>query len=641
MRRSICAPLLLGLLLANTASIAGTSVEDFVAHPKYRDLQISPDGRHLAVIAPIDGINHLVFLNIKDIERPVQVGVVGARAGSEIFDIEWVNDERVVLRTSRIQGALELPSATGRILAVNYDGSRKKEIWSIEENGTFAQILDTLDDDDDYIIISHQGRNRQKPIVERLNVYSGRSSRLGISPLNRGGVLLDNQQNIRFAAGQTDDLEIQVVYRKEPGGDWIKFENPLGGTTTPIGISGDDQTVYLTSDGKGQLGMHAMDMNSGEIKPIAVHERAELNAMMLSRDGRDLIGVEFEPGLPETVYVNEDHEDADYWRLLQSTFEGMQVRATSITSDNKLAVISTSSDKQPITWYLYNIDEGKINFLVSSRPEIDPELMSDVEPYWITARDGLEFQLYVTRPLNAGEGPLPTIMYIHGGPHGPRDHWGWGGADERQMLADRGYVVIQPNFRGSGGFGEEFLESGYRKWYGEMQDDITDATMWAIERGIADKENICIYGASYGGYATLAGLTKTPDLFACGFAFAGVYDLELMYEAGDIQERRAGRNVLDRYIGRDVEELKARSPINFVSNIVAPLYVAHGQKDIRAHIDHYHALLKRLRAENIPFEELLVEKEGHGFYKMENRVDYANKLISFFDQHIGPGSGPK
>jgi dipeptidyl aminopeptidase/acylaminoacyl peptidase len=228
-------------------------------------------------------------------------------------------------------------------------------------------------------------------------------------------------------------------------------------------------------------------------------------------------------------------------------------------------------------------------------------------------------------------------MYIHGGPHGPRDVWAF--QTETQMLANRGYVVIQPNYRGSGGFGEFFEETGYRKWYGEMQDDITDATMWAIEQGITDEDKVCIYGASYGGYATLAGLTKEPDLYACGFAFVGVYDLELMYKYGDIQERKQGRNVLEDYIGRDEADLKARSPINHVANIKSPLYIAHGKKDIRAHVEHFYALRDRLEQENIPFEQLLVEKEGHGFYKIENRLNYANELLGFLDKHIGPTSG--
>ncbi len=628
---------LLAVLSTPASAADDIPVEDFVAHPKYRNLQISPDGRHLAVIAPVDGINHLVFLDITDIDRPTQVGVLAAPRGEQVSSVDWVNDERVVVQTSVIQGALELPRLTGRIQAVNFDGSKKADLWSIEKNRTFAQVIDTIKDEDDFVIVSHQGIGRQKPIVERLNVYSGRSSRIGVSPLSRGGVLLDDDQNLRFAIGQNDDLELRAAYRKEPGGPWTTFENPLEGDAIPLAMAGDDHTVFVSSDATNRMGVHALDLETGLVEPVAIHDRVEVYSMLWSRDGKELIGVEFLPGLPEIRYVSDLHEDRDTWESLLSTFEGMHVRITSVTSDNNIAIVATASDQQPPTWYHYDIPNGKLQFLVSARPEIDPAAMAHTESHWITARDGLEFQLYVTKPRNAGDRPLPTIMYIHGGPHGPRDEWAF--QAETQMLANRGYVVIQPNYRGSGGFGEFFEETGYRKWYGEMQDDITDATMWAIEQGIADEDKVCIYGASYGGYATLAGLTKEPDLYACGFAFVGVYDLELMYKYGDIQERKLGRNVLEEYIGRDKADLKARSPINHVANIKSPLYIAHGKKDIRAHVEHFYALRDRLEQENIPFEQLLVEKEGHGFYKIENRLNYANEFLGFLDRYIGSTSG--
>jgi len=625
-------------ILATPASAADEiPVEDFVAHPKYRNLQISPDGRHLAVIAPVDGINHLVFLDITDIDRPTQVSVLAAPRNEQVSSVDWVNNERVVVQTSVIQGALELPRLTGRIQAVNFDGSKKADLWSIEKNRTLAQVIDTIEDEDDYVIVSHQGIGRQKPIVERLNVYSGRSSRIGVSPLSRGGVLLDDDQNLRFAIGQNDDLELRAAYRREPDGPWTTFENPLEGDAIPLAMAGDDRTVFVSSNAPDRLGVHALDVETGLVEPVAIHDRVEVYSMLWSRDGKELIGVEFLPGLPEIRYVNDLHEDRNTWESLLATFTGMHVRITSVTSDNNIAIIETFSDRQPATWYHYDIPNGKLQYLVSARPEIDPAAMAHTESHWITSRDGLEFQLYVTKPLVAGDQPLPTIMYIHGGPHGPRDVWAF--KAETQMLANRGYVVIQPNYRGSGGFGEFFLETGYRKWYGEMQDDITDATAWAIEQGIADKNKICIYGASYGGFATLAGLTKEPDLYACGFAFVGVYDLELMYKYGDIQELKQGRNVLEEYIGRDEAELKARSPINHVANIKSPLYIAHGKNDVRAHVEHFYELRDRLEEENIPFEQLLVEKEGHGFYKIENRLNYANELLGFLDQYIGPTSG--
>jgi len=611
-------------------------VEDFVAHSRYNNVYISPDGSHLAVIAPVNGIKHLVFLDISDIDNPKQVSVIKPPRGEEVSSVNWVNNERVVARTTEVSGALAVPRSTGKIFAVNYDNTRDKEIWNTIEKRAAATILDTLRNDDDIIIISHVGMNRSKPIVETLNVYNGRSSRIGISPLNNGRVLMDHDRNIRFAIGQDDDLEIRASYKPEPRSDWVVFENPLEGDAIPLGISGDNETVFVASDADGRMGVHALELANGTVSPVAIHDEVEYNSLLWSRDGKDLIGVEFLPGLPEVRFIDDLHEDRKVWDQLLGAFSGMHVRITSTTMDGDLAIVATYSDRQPATFYRFDIANGEVKYLVSARPQIDPAQMAETESFRIAARDDMEFQLYVTKPANAPDGPLPTIMYIHGGPHGPRDVWGF--QPETQMLANRGYAVIQPNYRGSGGFGETFEETGYRKWYAEMQDDITDATLWAIEQGIADPERTCIYGASYGGYATLAGLTKEPDLYACGFAFVGVYDLELMGEYGDTTQFKAGRNILDLYLGTDPEDLKARSPINHVANIKAPLYVAHGKEDIRAHVQHFYRLRDRLEEKDIPFEQMLVEKEGHGFYDMENRVRYANELLRFFDQHIGSES---
>ena len=625
--------LLLAAILTQTAAADIIPVEDFVAHAKYRNLQISPDGRHLAVIAPVEGINHLVVLDITNIDNPTQVGVLAAGGGEEVATIQWVNDERVLVQTSVVQGALEIPRLTGRLLAVNFDGSKRKELWSVQEKRTLARVIDSIEDEDDFVIVAHQGMNRQKPIVERLNVYSGRSSRIGISPLDEGGVLLDHEQNLRFAIGQDDALDWHAAYRKEPDGPWTTFANPLPGELIPLGMASDEHTVFMSSDADNQMGVHALDLETGAIEAVATHDRVEANDLLWARNGKDLIGVEFLPGLPEIKFVNDLHADRSTWESLLATFEGMQVRITSSTQDHNIVIVATFSDQQPPTWYHYDVRQGKLQYLVAAQPQIDPAAMAHTESHWIKARDGLEFQLYVTRPVNAGTEALPTIMYIHGGPHGPRDEWSY--QAETQMLANRGYVVVQPNYRGSGGFGDTFEKTGHRKWYAEMQDDITDATQWAIEQGIADKDRVCIYGASYGGYATLAGLTKEPELYACGFAFVGVYDLELMFKYGDIQDRKSGRNYLEMAVGVDAADIKARSPINHVANISAPLYVAHGKEDIRAHVEHFYALRDRLEKEHIPFEQLLVEKEGHGFYKLENRIHYANELLGFFARHIG------
>ncbi|MEO0617011.1 MAG: alpha/beta fold hydrolase, partial [Pseudomonadota bacterium] len=327
------------------------------------------------------------------------------------------------------------------------------------------------------------------------------------------------------------------------------------------------------------------------------------------------------------------------WKRLHASFPGQHIRIADRSRDGSTALISVYSDRQPARYYLLDTEAFTARYLFEAKPEIDPEEMATKEAFWIEARDGTPFQLYVTRPVDAPDKPLPTVMVIHGGPHGPRDTWSFN--LEAQLLASRGYVVIQPNYRGSGGFGFQFERSGYRKWGREMQDDVTDATLWAFEQGIADPVKTCIYGGSYGGYATLAGITREPGLYACAFAFVGVYDLEMMKVRGDIPDSEGGRTYLDVALGTDKEDLKARSPANHVEKIITPLYIAHGKADKRVPVQQFYNLRKKLDAAEIPYEELLVAREGHGFYALENRVRYYNELLDFLEAHIGPNAPGK
>lgn len=201
------------------------------------------------------------------------------------------------------------------------------------------------------------------------------------------------------------------------------------------------------------------------------------------------------------------------------------------------------------------------------------------------------------------------------------------------MFANHGFGVLQVNFRGSGGYGREFERSGHREWGRAMQQDITDATKWAIDQGFAEEDAVCLGGASYGGYSTLSGITQHPDLYACAFAFVGVYDLELMKSVGNIPSFAEGRRYLDMVLGTDEEVLRERSPTNYVANIKTPLFIAHGAEDRQAHVDNYFLLKERLDEAGIEYESLLVEDEGHGFYEVDNNVMMFEQVLEFMKQH--------
>ena len=248
------------------------------------------------------------------------------------------------------------------------------------------------------------------------------------------------------------------------------------------------------------------------------------------------------------------------------------------------------------------------------------------------ARDGLTLHGYLTLPQGQ-EKLLPIVVLPHGGPHGVRDTWGFDW--EVQLLANRGYGVLQVNFRGSDGFGAQFRRSGYGQWGAAMQDDITDATLALIERGIADKDRICIYGASFGGYAALMGAVKTPDLYCCAIGSMGVYNLPMTFKEGDIADTTRGLNYLKLVLGEDQNKLKQLSPAFNTEKIKAQVLLIHGKQDKRAPLEQVQSLMAAMDKNNKPYQFLLIKDEGHGYYDEDNRIKVYKKLLTFLDKHIG------
>lgn len=640
---------LAGMLLFGGQALAQPSVEDMVSLSKFGDVALSPEGTHIAASTRVDGDAYMIVMNIEDPRKPQVTWQMKPINGESVSSIVWMSEERILFSTSDTLGTLAAPFGTGRIYAVNKDGKLGALVMGPTTGASvfgLGSIVDFMPEDPRRIkVITRSLRGDRAAQLEIVNTFTGSHDIVDMGPFSEGGVAPDADGNLRFASYMDTKINQPVyAYRPTADSEWVDLENPFRGAFGPLEISRDGSTALVTTNEQGKFGVLRMDMRTMEYERVLSHDRVPVNSFLTTRDGKKILGAEFLPGLPEIQYIEnvpeEYEEDLRIWKRLHASFPGQHVRVIDSTWDGKTLLLSTYSDRQPPRYYLLDSEAFTARYLFEAKPEIDPEEMSERESYWIEARDGMPFQLYVTRPKDAPKDtPLPTVMVIHGGPHGLRDEWAFDA--EAQLLASRGYVVIQPNYRGSGGFGYQFERSGYRKWGLEMQDDVTDATLWAIEQGIADPFKTCIYGGSYGGYATLAGITKEPDLYACAFAFVGVYDLEMFWTRGDIPDSEFGRTYLAQAIGKDKEDLKARSPANHVSKIITPLYIAHGKADKRVPVQQFYNLRDKLDEAGIPYEQLLVAREGHGFYATKNRVRYYNELLDFLEKHIGPNATGK
>jgi len=301
--------------------------------------------------------------------------------------------------------------------------------------------------------------------------------------------------------------------------------------------------------------------------------------------------------------------------------------------EETIGVVTSSSSTQPSKYYLFDMQKGSLEALPSSRPWIDSAEMAEMKPVKFNARDGLELHGYLTLPNGSDGKNLPMILNPHGGPWA-RD--GWGFNSETQFLANRGYAVMQVNFRGSTGFGRNHFDKGNKQWGRSMQDDLSDAVKWAVDQGIVDKDRVCIYGGSYGGYAAMAGLTFTPELYQCGINYVGVTSIPLLFEtmpvAWDEQRTMMAERVGDPE--KENEFLEEWSPVNHADKIKAPVFMAYGLRDPRVDIKHAFQMEKAMKKNNVEHELMIKKREGHGFVKQENRYDFYGRMESFLAENL-------
>lgn len=640
MRKQVLA---LSLILAACSAAAQKPLplETFFKHAEFSSMVISPTGEYLAATAPGEGRTGVVILDISEYPEVRATTSFAFGEDEHATNLTWASDERLVFTTNRQVGDLARPQGTGRVWATNADGSMQMQVYGPRPGesmvGRFANIIHRLPDDSRRVLISEWAHDRPKPhaLLVDLDRYQ-RTSRVTVSPLDRGGLAADQDGNVRFAFGFDDDLDQKFAWRPDSDSDWEMMENPFGGEIEPWGATADGNHFYVKSRDQEDMGVYKVELGTGEYEPILTDDTFEALSPIWDASGENLIGAIFNTPVPEARFIDPNHPTARIWRSLQAALPDYQVRLSGFTDDESRAVVQLYSDREPGVFMLLDAENMSLNELAPTRSWVPVDRMGEMRPVTVTARDGLELYGYLTVPPGVDEPErLPMIVEVHGGPHGPFDQWGWN--PYVQTWASRGYAVLQINYRGSGGYGYQFERDAYGMWGVEMQDDVTDATRWAIEEGIAHPDRICISGGSYGGYAAMMGVIREPDLYQCAFAFVGVYDLELMKKEGDIPETEMGRRYLDRALGTDTEVLRERSPVHHVDQIKADLFVAHGAEDIRAHYKNYHVLIEALEKAGIPHEKMWVEGEGHGFYEVKNNTRLFSRVLEFFDRNIGSG----
>ena len=632
--------LLTALLATSSVVLAETPAEiplkDFWRHSEFEQIRISPDGKYLAATVPDEDTRALVIFTRKD--RKI-TGVARFTDKRQVGGFTWVNKERVAFTMSDRQGRLVRPLQRGELLFMRADG-KDKAAYAGGRRST--QLTTTLRDGGDYVIVTDylwSGREDEfDTVLYKVNAKTGKGQKLAFSPVPNASLVVTADGEARVALGQLGYHKSEVHYYDADDKSWRKIwsEEEPGFTMTPWVMHGDGKRFYASmSEKTGPDGLYLVDPD-GKRELVARDDVSDPATVIMSLDDKDVLGVVFNSTVPKILWLLPDHPDALILKALHKSFPDQWVSFSNATDDGNLIVFTARSDRNPGEFFLFDRKAGKATYLASVRQWMDPEQMSTMKDIEFKARDGLTIHGWLTLPKGSDGKNLPLIINPHGGPHGPYDDWGFN--PEVQLFASRGYAVLQPNFRGSGGFGKHFTEIGYRQWGGTMQDDVTDATQWAIEQGIADPKRICIYGASYGAYAALMGVAKEPDLYQCAIGFVGVYDLKTMFKRGDIQERDSGVDFMEEVLGTSDSDLNARSPARLAERIKVPVVLVAGAEDRRAPPVQSEVMadgLKNAGKEKL-IEEFYIQKgEAHGFYRVENNEKLYSAFLSFFDRHIG------
>lgn len=659
---------LLVLLSAASSPVTAADVPlaDFARHPQFISAKLSPHGDYLAATIVLHDQTVLSLMRLSD-HKGVNVVPRGDR---DVYRFWWVAPDRLMYALAERGSPLDMPSATGELFGVNADGSGDGTLYSwrgvpqdsgrvrqVSPHRAIASMLDPMPDDPKFALIETMPLNGAGrgiymttassgvyPEVDRIDVRTGATTKVVTSPMRNASFLTDHDHVVRFAYGYDIDFVYRVWYRAGDDQPWeLVFDGKRDGQeVAPVAFDRAQDAVYFECPGAhGVGGFCIWDLKTRKLSTLWSGTEAGLdpeNAYEETFDGRDILAIRSLPGRPATTIVDRNAPEAKVLADLLNQFQGEDVYFTSHSQDGRKALFKVESDVDPGRFYLYDADAKKATFLFARRPWIDPAKMAPKDPIALKARDGLPLHGYLTRPVGEKDGKdLPLVVFVHGGPFGIRDRWDFD--PYVQVLASRGYAVLQVNFRGSGGYGDAFEHAGYRQWGGTMQDDVTDATIWAVTQGIADPKRLCIFGGSYGGYAALEGVVREPDLYRCAIGYAGVYDLKKMYSTGDVPESDFGTNYLKQTIGTDAADLWKRSPIAHVDRIKAKVMLIVGGQDWRVAPEQGIAMREALDKAHVANEWLYRRTEGHGFYTEPDVEDLFAKVLAFLDANIGAAAG--
>jgi dipeptidyl aminopeptidase/acylaminoacyl peptidase len=638
-------------------------VEDFFRAPNLIKPVLSPDGRFVAVgMSNPAGRLQLAVLDLANLKSSK---VIASFDDADVADYHWVNAERLVLSVTDRQSA-DRPLGPG-LWGVNRDGSDFRYLiknvkyvvsggaeLTSPSTGRLDRVLSadwslhsTLSDGSADILVEapqfDRSGERTGVQLSRLNTETGRIESLTSgAPGYAYSWVVDRKGQPATVTTWSKGRYASYLNTDQGWKQWEESDGYSANLKQPYWIGPNNELLVVARNGADTSALFELDRTTLKLadKPLVNMPGYDFRGgLVVDAQAQRLMGVHVETDARGTAWLDAGMRElqGDVDKLLPATVNRIDCqRCVSVPT----FLVTASSDRLPPTYYLYHRDTRKIERLGASRPWIKPEQMGLRDMYRFAARDGLSIPVLVTQPPGKAAAPRPAVVLVHGGPWVRGSHWDW--ERDAQFLASRGYVVIEPEFRGSKGYGDKHFRAGWKQWGLAMQDDVSDSVQWAVKQGWVDAGRVCIAGASYGGYAVLMGLIKNPELYQCGIDWVGVSDINLMYSINwsDSSEewKRYG---MPRLIGdpvEDAQQLKDTSPLEQASRLKRPLLMAYGHEDRRVPVKHGEAFRDAVKKTNPDLEWVVYLTEGHGWWELATNVDFWTRVEKFLDKHIGPSA---
>ncbi|MCH2021646.1 MAG: S9 family peptidase [Saprospiraceae bacterium] len=599
-------------------------LEDFFRNPEKTAYSLSPDGKHLAFLAPYKDRKNIFIQRVGETIAK-QITKVTDRDLSGFF---WINNDRLIY-VRDFDG-----DENFHLFSVTKDGEDEKDLTPYEN--VKVDIIDDLENDDEHMII---GMNKRIPQIfdpYRININTGALDQIAENPGNISGWMTDHNGKLRIAIA-TDGVNNSLLYRKTEKEDFRPIiTTNFKESVAPMYFDFDNQdTIYALSNlNRDKTAIVKMDISTGEeLELIFEHPEVDVDYMSYSRLRKVPTKISFVTWKRQNKFL--DNKVKNLYERLEASLGNYEIVITNTNKAEDMFVVRTYSDRSLGAYYLYDLNKDKLEKIVDISSWLKEDELAEMKPIEYQSRDGLKINGYLTLPKNTEHKNLPVVVNPHGGPW-YRDVWTFN--PEVQFLANRGFAVLQMNFRGSTGYGRAFWEASFKQWGLAMQDDVTDGVNWLVDNGIADPSKIAIYGGSYGGYCTLAGIAFTPDLYTCAIDYVGVSNLFTFLETippyWEIYLKMLHEMVGDPSNPDDKVRMKATSPVFHVDKIKAPLLIAQGAKDPRVNQDESDQVVAALKEKGVEVEYILKENEGHGFANQENRFEFYHSMEAFLKKHL-------